>query len=49
MRMLERRNDEGIKELKGTEGLTNSTRGSHGVEGSMRVREGEMFKGGGHP
>ncbi|MCI40724.1 hypothetical protein A2U01_0061957, partial [Trifolium medium] len=46
--MIERRNDEGIEELVGTEGGTNCTRGNQGVEGSMEVREREVLKEGGH-
>jgi hypothetical protein len=33
--ILERRNDEGIEELMGTDGITNCNCGSQGVEGSM--------------
>jgi hypothetical protein len=43
-----RRGKKGNEELVGTEGIINCTRGSQGVEGSMGVSEGEVFKGGGH-
>jgi hypothetical protein len=40
-----------MKELRswlGAEGITNCICGSQGVEESMGVSEGELFKGGGH-
>jgi hypothetical protein len=44
--MIDRRNDEGVEEHVGTEGVTNCTHVSQGVEGSMGVREGELLKEG---
>jgi hypothetical protein len=46
--MIDWGNDEGIEEHVGTEGVTNCTHVSQGVEGSMGVREGELLKEEGH-